>query len=167
MTKIYWFYCVLMLSLFRLFRGRKWNVLRKRVDQTDYTMDQLLVGMLLFSILFCTFTTIAAYYWLFTVSFLFVLSVKCLLESITIILHSFPVYFLFLKFSNNPIITERFKLIPFELKRRTPSFILNLETLTFSEIFSNLFVDLMDCWLKVFNLTNSYNILTGRTIKFK
>ena len=154
----------MMLSLFRLFKGKKWNALRKRVDQTDYTMDQLLVGMLLFSMLFCTFPTVTAYYWLFTASYLFVLSIKCFLESLTIILNCFPVYFLILKTFNNPILTERIRLVPFELKTRTPSFILNLETPNYSEIFSNLFDQLMQCWLNIFNWTNIYYVIVGRPI---
>ena len=164
MTRIYSFYCVLMLSLFRLFRGKKWNVLRKRVDQTDYTMDQLLVGMLLFSMLFCTFPTVTAYYWLFTASYLFVLAVRCLLESFTIVLNSFPVYFLFLKTCNNPILTERIRLNPLELKTRTPSFILNLESPNYSEIFEHLLNQLTDCWVNVFNRNALYNIIVGRPI---
>jgi hypothetical protein len=165
MTKIYRFYCFMMVSLFRLFRGKKWNVLRKRVDSTEYTMDQLLVGMLLFSMLFCTFPTVMAYYLLFTTSILFVSSIKCLLESLTIFLNSFPIYFLFLKTFNNPIITERFRLVPYDLKTRTPSFVLTLESPKNSEIFSNLFSELIDCWQKVYNLKNVYNIITGYPIK--
>lgn len=38
-------------SLGRLFMGRKWNVLRKRVDSCDYDTSQLLVGTILFTIL--------------------------------------------------------------------------------------------------------------------
>lgn len=165
MTRIYQFYCVFMVSLFRLFRGKKWNVLRKRVDSTEYTMDQLLVGMLFFSMLFCTFPTVTAYYWLFTASILFITSIKCLLESFTIILNSFPVYFSLLKTFNNPIITARIRLIPFELKTRTPSFIINLETANYSELFSNLYLQLLACWKRVFNFENVYNIVTGYPIK--
>lgn len=165
MTKIYRVYCFLMVSLFRLFRGKKWNVLRKRVDTTEYTMDQLLVGMLLFSMLFCTFSTVTAYYLLFTASIVFISSVKCLLESLTIIMNSFPIYFLFLKTFNNPIITERFRLIPYDLKTRTPSFILTLEAPKNSEIFSDLFSQLIDCWRQVYNLGNIYNIIAGYPIK--
>lgn len=164
MAKIYWFYCVLILSLFRLFRGRKWNTLRNRVDATEYTMDQLLVGMLLFSMLFCTFPTIVAYYWLFTAALLFFSSIKCALESITILLNSFPVYFLVLKFSNNPIITAGFRLLPWDLKSRTPSFILTLDPPSYTEIFSDLWAEVLDCWLRIFNVKNVYNILVGRPI---
>ena len=153
-----------MVSLFRLFRGKKWNVLRNRVDSTEYTMDQLLVGMLLFSMLFCTFPTVTAYYLLFTASVVFISSIKCFIESISIILNNFPVYFLLLKAFNNPIITERFRLIPYELKTRTPSFILNLEPPKYSEIFYDLFSQLIDCWRKVYNLKNVKNIITGHLI---
>ena len=39
-------------SLWRLFRGKKWNVLRQRVDSAVYDADQLFVGTLLFTGLF-------------------------------------------------------------------------------------------------------------------
>lgn len=165
MTKIYGFYCVLMVSLFRLFRGRKWNVLRNRVDQTDYSMDQLLVGMLFFSMLFCTLPTVTAYYWLFVASLVLSLSIKCTLESFAILLNTFPVYFLLLKFSQNSLITTRFKLLPYELKTRTPSFILSLESPKYSEIFHNLLARLFKCWMRVFNLGNLRRIIVGHPIQ--
>lgn len=165
MTKIYRFYCFTMVSLFRLFRGKKWNVLRQRTDSTEYTMDQLLVGMLFFSMLFCTFPTVLAYYLLFAASILFISSNKCFLQSLTIILNAFPIYFLYLKTLNNAIITERIKLIPFELKTRTPSFILSLEPPKHSEIFSDLFGQLIQCWQQVYNSDNAKNLISGYPLK--
>ena len=40
-----------LVSLARLFTGRKWNVLRQRVDSCDYHTSQLLVGTIVFTIL--------------------------------------------------------------------------------------------------------------------
>jgi N-acetylglucosaminyl transferase component (Gpi1) len=48
-------------SLFFLFRGKKRNVLRQRVDSCDYDINQLLLGTLLFVVLAFLFPTTAAY----------------------------------------------------------------------------------------------------------
>ncbi|MEQ2157434.1 hypothetical protein GOODEAATRI_001824 [Goodea atripinnis] len=53
-------------SLWRLFRGKKWNVLRQRVDSCSYDLDQLFIGMLLFTILLFLLPTTALYYLVFT-----------------------------------------------------------------------------------------------------
>lgn len=53
-------------SLWRLFRGKKWNVLRQRVDSVQYDIDQLFVGTLLFTILLFLLPTTGLYYVVFT-----------------------------------------------------------------------------------------------------
>ncbi|KAL4675624.1 hypothetical protein H8959_009769 [Pygathrix nigripes] len=55
-------------SLWRLFRGKKWNVLRQRVDSCSYDLDQLFIGTLLFTILLFLLPTTALYYLVFTLS---------------------------------------------------------------------------------------------------
>lgn len=57
----------LLASLWRLFRGRKKNVLRHRTDTMEYDSMQLLLGMLLFTAALFLFTTILVYYAFFTV----------------------------------------------------------------------------------------------------
>jgi phosphatidylinositol glycan class Q protein len=71
-THILWLYAVLarvyhlqfslLLSLWFLFRGKKWNVLKQRIDSCDYSIDQLLLGTLLFTILFFLLPTTWAFY---------------------------------------------------------------------------------------------------------
>ena len=46
---VYGGYCAALYSLFNLFRGAKYNVLRKRVDHCDYDMEQRLLGTLFFT----------------------------------------------------------------------------------------------------------------------
>jgi hypothetical protein len=163
-AKIFRFYLVLMVSLFRLFCGKKWNVLRKRVDSSEYSMNQLLVGMLLFSILFCTFPTILAYYALFTLSLVFVLVVKSGLDTVSIVLNTFPVYILFLKLTNDPILADSFNLHPHDLNSRTPSFLLFLGTRRFSDIFSQMLRQIQDCWASLLNFNNLRNVICGESI---
>lgn len=49
-------------SLWQLFRGRKHNVLRRRVDTCTYDAAQLLLGTLVFTVLFFLAPTIAVFY---------------------------------------------------------------------------------------------------------
>ncbi|XP_036134951.1 phosphatidylinositol N-acetylglucosaminyltransferase subunit Q isoform X5 [Molossus molossus] len=55
-------------SLWRLFRGKKWNVLRQRVDSCSYDLDQLFIGTLLFTVLVFLLPTTALYYLVFTLN---------------------------------------------------------------------------------------------------
>jgi len=52
-------------SLWHLFRGKKWNVLRKRVDSAVYNVDQLFLGTLLFTVLLFLLPTTALFYAVF------------------------------------------------------------------------------------------------------
>ena len=54
-----------LLSLSRLFRGKKWNVLRKRVDSCDYNTNQLLLGTILFTALLFLLPTTTVFATLF------------------------------------------------------------------------------------------------------
>lgn len=48
-------------SFGRLFMGKKWNVLRNRVDSCQYDITQLLVGTIIFTILLFLLPTVAMY----------------------------------------------------------------------------------------------------------
>lgn len=52
-------------SLARLFMGKKWNVLRKRVDSCNYDTSQLLMGTVLFTILLFLLPTTGMYFLIF------------------------------------------------------------------------------------------------------
>ena len=64
--RLYRFQLTGLLALSRLFRGKKWNVLRKRVDTCNYDVDQLFIGTLLFTILLFLFPTTTLFYAVFT-----------------------------------------------------------------------------------------------------
>ena len=65
-AKLYNWQLNMIISLFHLFRGKKRNVLRNRLDSCDYDVDQLLLGTILFTVLVFLFPTVAVYYLLFT-----------------------------------------------------------------------------------------------------
>ncbi|XP_076998429.1 phosphatidylinositol N-acetylglucosaminyltransferase subunit Q [Tamandua tetradactyla] len=79
-------------SLWRLFRGKKWNVLRQRVDSCSYDLDQLFIGTLLFTILVFLLPTTALYYLVFTLLRLLVVAVQGLIRLLVGLLNSLPLY---------------------------------------------------------------------------
>lgn len=84
-------------SLWRLFRGKKWNVLRQRVDSCSYDLDQLFIGTLLFTILIFLLPTTALYYLVFTLLRLLVITVQGLIHLLVDIINSVPLYSLGLR----------------------------------------------------------------------
>jgi hypothetical protein len=79
-SRLYSWQVKALLSLFHLFRGKKWNTLRNRLDSNDYEMDQLLLGTVLFTLLFFGFPTIAVYYVLFGIAKLMTFSTLVILR---------------------------------------------------------------------------------------
>ncbi|XP_049925524.1 phosphatidylinositol N-acetylglucosaminyltransferase subunit Q [Epinephelus moara] len=79
-------------SLWRLFRGKKWNVLRQRVDSCSYDLDQLFIGTLLFTILLFLFPTTALYYLVFTLLRLVVVLFQGVLHLSVDFINSFPLF---------------------------------------------------------------------------
>ncbi|KAJ2970767.1 hypothetical protein NUW58_g9596 [Xylaria curta] len=67
-ARIYHWQLTILLSLFQLFRGKKYNVLRNRVDSCDYDLDQLLVGTILFTLLFFLLPTVIVFYLNFAIA---------------------------------------------------------------------------------------------------
>lgn len=84
-------------SLWRLFRGKKWNVLRQRVDSCSYDLDQLFIGTLLFTILVFLLPTTALYYLVFTLLRLLVITVQGLIHLLVDLINSLPLYSLGLR----------------------------------------------------------------------
>ncbi|CAA6672191.1 unnamed protein product [Spirodela intermedia] len=54
-------------SLWRLFRGQKWNPLRLRLDSFDYSVEQHVVGSLLFTPILLLLPTTSVFYIFFTI----------------------------------------------------------------------------------------------------
>ncbi|XP_031588107.1 phosphatidylinositol N-acetylglucosaminyltransferase subunit Q [Oreochromis aureus] len=79
-------------SLWRLFRGKKWNVLRQRVDSCSYDVDQLFIGTLLFTILLFLLPTTALYYLVFTLLRLVVVLFQGILHLSVDFINSFPLF---------------------------------------------------------------------------
>ena len=68
-------------SLARLFMGKKWNILRKRVDSCNYDTSQLLMGTILFTILLFLLPTTGMYFLIFLILRLLQFTVQFLLRT--------------------------------------------------------------------------------------
>lgn len=83
-------------ALWRLFGGRKWNPLRRRLDSYDYTVEQHIVGSLLFTPLLLLLPTTSVFYIFFTILNT-TICLLCILVEITIsIIHATPYSKIFL-----------------------------------------------------------------------
>ncbi|KAF9277926.1 phosphatidylinositol N-acetylglucosaminyltransferase subunit gpi1 [Mortierella alpina] len=104
---IYWFYMVaarifhwqltILYSLFNLFRGKKRNTLRHRIDSCDYDLDQLLLGTILFTLLTFLFPTIVVYYLTFALSRVAVICMQATMETVLACLNHFPLFAIMLR----------------------------------------------------------------------
>lgn len=77
-------------SLWRLFRGRKWNPLRKRLDSYDYTVEQHVVGSLLFTPLLLLLPTTSVFYIFFTMLSTTITFICIMIEITISVLHATP-----------------------------------------------------------------------------
>ncbi|PIK51504.1 putative phosphatidylinositol N-acetylglucosaminyltransferase subunit Q [Apostichopus japonicus] len=91
-AKIFTLQLSALTSLSRLFRGRKWNVLRSRVDSCIYDIDQLAVGTLIFTVLLFLLPTSLLFYSVFTALQMVVLVIRGTIALVIHHLSTFPWY---------------------------------------------------------------------------
>ncbi|KAJ7652255.1 N-acetylglucosaminyl transferase component-domain-containing protein [Mycena rosella] len=84
-------------SLWNLFRGKRFNVLRNRTDAWAYDTDQLLFGTILFTLLAFLFPTVLAYYALFAIMRLGTILLNAVLETQLAFMNHFPLFALMLR----------------------------------------------------------------------
>jgi len=118
----------LLSSLWKLFRGRKRNVLRGRVDSNAYDTAQLLLGTLCFTVVFFLFPTPLVYYAFFVAVHLGIQAVHGALWWLTTLVNNAPIYTVFcLLFSQHQLPAGirlsllQAELLPHAIRRRTES----------------------------------------------
>ncbi|RPD61557.1 Gpi1-domain-containing protein [Lentinus tigrinus ALCF2SS1-7] len=84
-------------SLWNLFRGKRYNVLRNRIDTWDYDLDQLLLGTILFTLLAFLYPTVLTYYALSATARLAVIICHAMFDTVTALLNHFPLFALLLR----------------------------------------------------------------------
>ncbi|KAG7962002.1 hypothetical protein I3843_09G043600 [Carya illinoinensis] len=83
-------------ALWRLFRGRKWNPLRQRLDSYDYTVKQHVVGSLLFPLLLLLLPTTSVFYIFFSIVNTTISLICILIEVIISVIYATPSIKIFL-----------------------------------------------------------------------
>ncbi|KFA51159.1 hypothetical protein S40293_04755 [Stachybotrys chartarum IBT 40293] len=96
-ARIYHWQLTILRSLFHLFRGKKYNVLRNRIDSCDYDLDQLLVGTILFTVLFFLLPTVMVFYLNFAIARMIIISLKAGFDTMLSCLNHFPLFALMLR----------------------------------------------------------------------
>lgn len=96
-SKIYRKQLRTLASLFRLFRGKKFNVLRSRVDSGNYNIDQLLLGTIMFTVLLFVLPTVLVFYLAFAFTRAILVLVSTALEMALAFLNHFPLFVLLLR----------------------------------------------------------------------
>lgn len=96
-ARIFNWQLTIIISLFHLFRGKKRNVLRNRIDSCDYDLDQLLLGTILFTLLFFLLPTVAIFYMTFASARMIIISLKAALDTLLSCLNHFPLFALMLR----------------------------------------------------------------------
>lgn len=96
-ARIYHWQLTILQSLFHLFRGKKHNVLRNRIDSCDYDLDQLLVGTILFTLLSFLLPTVGVFYLNFAIARMMIISMKAGFDTLLSCLNHFPLFALMLR----------------------------------------------------------------------
>ncbi|KAK5113511.1 hypothetical protein LTR62_003380 [Meristemomyces frigidus] len=96
-ARIYNWQLTIIISLFHLFRGKKRNVLRNRIDSCDYDLDQLLLGTILFTLLFFLLPTVAVFYATFAGARMAIIALKAALDTWLACLNHFPLFAIMLR----------------------------------------------------------------------
>lgn len=177
-TKVYRKQIEIVKSLFQLFRGKKYNVLRDRIDNlNNYTvndngfeLDQFLLGTLLFMVLILLLPTVFAFYLMFFVSRLLVLICLNLLENLLIVINFTPLFVILLKLKNSNRLQGGVKFRFICINGSSTYVKLSNKSLSYNEIFENYFklftqsksfkVELVKSFLRgdLISLNHNYNM---------
>jgi len=96
-ARIYNWQLTIIVSLFHLFRGKKRNLLRNRIDSCDYNLDQLLLGTILFTLLTFLLPTVGVFYTTFASARMGIIVLKAMLDTWLACLNHFPLFALMLR----------------------------------------------------------------------
>ncbi|GJN37725.1 hypothetical protein PR202_gb26710 [Eleusine coracana subsp. coracana] len=80
----------LLINCLRHYRGRKWNPLRQRLDSYDYTVEQHVVGSLLFTPVLLLIPTTSVFYIFFSMLTTTIICLCVMLETAVSVIHSTP-----------------------------------------------------------------------------
>ncbi|ORY41449.1 N-acetylglucosaminyl transferase component-domain-containing protein [Leucosporidium creatinivorum] len=99
-TSIFRWHLSMLGALFNIFRGKKFNVLRNRVEPAVYEVDQLLLGTILFTLAAFLFPTVLVYYLAFAASRLGIVALHAAMETALAFMNHFPLFAVMLRFKD-------------------------------------------------------------------
>ena len=111
-ARIFHWQLTIIVSLFHLFRGKKHNVLRNRIDSCDYDLDQLLLGTILFTLLSFLLPTVLVFYLTFTSARMAIISLKASLDTLLACLNHFPLFALMLRVKDSSRLPGLSQILP-------------------------------------------------------
>lgn len=147
-TRLYFWQLSIVMSLFKLFYGKKYNILRNRVDSNNYEFDQLMIGIIIFTILIYLLPTVFIFYLTFVLLRLAVLSILFALKFLLILLNHIPIVVLLLKLKNQERLPSGV-LLDFQ----DGYFILKSRPLTISQIYQSHMNSMLN--FNLFNLNHT------------
>ncbi|TWU78271.1 phosphatidylinositol N-acetylglucosaminyltransferase subunit gpi1 [Metarhizium rileyi] len=138
-ARIYHWQLTILQSLFHLFRGKKQNVLRNRIDSCDYDLDQLLVGTILFTLLFFLLPTVVVFYLNFAIARMVIISMKAGFDTLLSCLNHFPLFALMLRIKDEKRLpggirfelrdTQNYRTTDTNKSKQTPTSIIYLKSI--------------------------------------
>ncbi|CAO3622968.1 unnamed protein product [Cunninghamella echinulata] len=96
-ARIFNWQLISLYALFTLFRGKKRNMLRQRIDNCDYDLDQLLLGTCLFTLLAFLFPTVLIYYLTFALGRVSIIFLQAIMETLLAFFNHFPLFAIMLR----------------------------------------------------------------------
>jgi phosphatidylinositol glycan class Q protein len=81
--------------------GKKYNPLKQRIDSCDFDIDQLLLGTLLFTLIFFLLPTTAIYFYFFAMVKGMLIITRLVMNLLLVLLNHFPLYQIALYFTDN------------------------------------------------------------------
>ncbi|XP_074601101.1 phosphatidylinositol glycan anchor biosynthesis class Q [Brevipalpus obovatus] len=124
-----------LISLWRLFRGKKWNQLKRRVDSFYYGSDQLFVGSVCFTAFLFLAPTILLYYVVFYTLRIIILAIQVMIKTIIASLISLPVYGIFAWLLGLRSVMNCKQYTVLETRNRNVEIVLKFQRISFSFLF--------------------------------
>ncbi|SBS94462.1 phosphatidylinositol N-acetylglucosaminyltransferase subunit GPI1, putative (GPI1) [Plasmodium ovale curtisi] len=102
-------------SLYLLFNGKKWNILKLRVDTNYYTNEEVILGTILFTILIFLYPTVLVLFSAFGIIYFMINRFTYSLSIVKDVILYSPFYVLFLSSSSNKYISKGIKLTKYHI----------------------------------------------------
>lgn len=164
LTRIYYCQLKILNTLFRLFYGKKLNILKEgRIDSNFFEIDQLMIGIILFTTLIYLLPTIFIFYFTFVICQIILLFVKLNLKLTLILINHLPIVVILLTIKHKERLPSSITIeYEYEYKEDNEKdndsdqllFKLSTKCLTMREIWDSHMNSLLN--FNLFNLNNSY-----------